>query len=207
MIWQVLAVIALIIALVACLPLSVKGVYDAGGFAAKLYIGPFPYVLYPRDKKDKKEKDAKAVKKIEGEKKENAPAEKTEKGGSTEILKLLLKQLPEFLSDFRRKLRIKSIRLHYIMAGGDPADMALNYGKIWSAIGNLWPYLERFFVIKKRDISVSCDFEGTQDTVYAELHISITVGRVLALACKYGWRLLRHSLKNTNMNEGGANNE
>ena len=204
MIWQVLAVIAFVVILIACLPLSVKGVYNDGGFAAKLYIGPFPYSLYPREQKEKKDKPVKSGKKPQTGKKDKTSAEKTEKGGSTEVLKVLLKQLPELLSDFRRKLRIRSIRLHYIMAGGDPADMALNYGKIWSSIGNLWPYLERFFVIRKRDISGSCDFEGTQDTVYAELHISITVGRTLALLCKYGWRLLSHSLK---MNEGGAKNE
>ncbi len=202
MIWQVLAVIALAVTLVACLPLSVKGIYDAGGFAAKLYIGPFPYTLYPRDKKEKKEKTVKTDKKPEVQK-ESEPAEKKEKGGSSQTLKLLLKQLPDFLSDFRRKLRVKNIRLHYVMAGGDPADMALNYGRAWAAIGNLWPYLERFFIIKKRDVSVGCDFEGTEPTIYAQLHISITVGRVIALACKYGWRLI----KNMKLSEGGANNE
>ena len=202
MIWQVLAVIALAVTLVACLPLSVKGIYDAGGFTAKLYIGPFPYTLYPRDKKDKKEKPEKTTEKPIV-KEEGQSSEKVKKGGSAQTLKLLLKQLPNFLSDFRRKLRIKNIRLHYVMAGGDPADMALNYGKAWAAIGNLWPYLERFFIIEKRDVSASCDFEGTEPTVYAQLHISITVGRVIALACKYGWRLL----KNMKFSEGGAKNE
>ena len=198
MIWQVLGIIALAVILIACLPVSIKGVYDASGFVAKLYIGPFPCVLYPRDKK---EKPAKAIKKPVAQKKEK-PSQKTEKGGSAETFKLLIKQLPEFLSDLRRKIRIKRISLHYVMAGGDPADMAMNYGKVWSAVGNLWPYLERIFVIKKRDISVGCDFVGAEDTVYAQLHISITVGRALGLACKYGWRLISQSLKN--MNEGGA---
>ena len=85
----------------------------------------------------------------------------------------------------------------------DILDLAVNYGKAWTALGNLMPRLEQFFVIKKRDVSASCDFEGTEPTVYAQLHISITVGRVIALACKYGWRLI----KNMKFSEGGAKNE
>ena len=201
MTWPILAGIALVIVLIGCWPIAVKAQYDENGFAAKAYFGPIAYTLYPRDKKEKKETAGKQPAK----KKQTQSAEtKEEKGGKSETFRLLLKQLPEFLGDFKRKLRIKHIQLKYTMAGGDPADMALNYGKAWAAIGNLWPYLERFFVIKKRELAVQCDFEGKEATVFAKLHVSITLARALGLACKYGWRLLRQMINN---NKGGANNE
>jgi hypothetical protein len=184
--------------LIGCLPVGIKAVYDESGFAAKANFGPFSYTLYPKE--EKKKKEVKPVAKAQPAK----AAPKEEKGGKADTFILLLKQLPDFLSDLRRKLRVKHIQLRYTMAGGDPADLALNYGKAWAAIGNLWPLLERFFVIKKRDVSVLCDFEGSESIILARLHISITLGRALGLACKYGWRILRQMLNN---NKGGANNE
>ena len=80
-------------------------------------------------------------------------AEKKKGGKVTDFLPLVKVAL-DFLGDFRRKLRIKHLELQLCMAGDDPCDLALNYGKAWAAVGNLIPQLERFFVIKKRDFSV-----------------------------------------------------
>ena len=49
-----------------------------------------------------------------------------------------------------------------MLGGGDPCDLAINYGKAWAALGNLWSRLEQFFVIKKRDVEIQCDFEASQ---------------------------------------------
>ena len=196
MTWVIL--VAAIFVFIGCLPIGIKATYDEFGFAAKANFGPFSYVLYPG--KAKKKGEAKPAAKAKPVK----AAPKEEKGGKADTFMLLLKQLPDFFSDLRRKLRIKHIQLRYTIAGGDPADLALNYGKAWAAIGSIWPLLERFFVIKKRDVSVLCDFEGSESIILARLHISITLGRALGLACKYGWRILRQMLNN---NKGGANNE
>ena len=76
----------------------------------------------------------------------------------------------KFLGSFRRKLRVKRLELNYVMAGGDPCDLALNYGKAWTAVGNIMPLLERIFVIKKRNIQVQCDFAEVAARISARCH-------------------------------------
>ena len=89
------------------------------------------------------------------------------------------------------------------MAGGDPCNLAVNYGKAWAAVGNLMPQLERFLVIKKRDVQVECDFTGSQTLIIARLAITITIGRIISMAVRYGIRALRAYLKIVNKRKGG----
>ena len=90
------------------------------------------------------------------------------------------------------------------MAGGDPADLAVNYGKTWAAVGGLMPQLERIFVIKKRNIAVQCDFTAEKTLIYARLDVTITLGRLLALVVRYGIRALRQFIDIKNKRKGGA---
>jgi hypothetical protein len=102
---------------------------------------------------------------------------------------------------------VNRLDLKLIMAGDDPCDLATNYGRIWEAIGNLFPLLERAFVIKKRDIEVECDFEASETVISARLDITITLGRIISLAVRYAVRALIEFIKIKNKRKGGASNE
>ena len=91
-----------------------------------------------------------------------------------------------------------------MMASSDPCDLAVNYGRAWAAVGNLMPMLERIFVIKKRDVEVECDFTAAETLVIARLDITITLGRILALAVVYGIRAVKEYLKIQKKRKGGA---
>ena len=110
----------------------------------------------------------------------------------------------DFLGDFRRKLRLDNLYLRLILAGNDPCDLAVNYGRAWAAMGNLLPQLEKWFVIKKRDIEVECDFETSETLVIARLDLTITIGRLLAAAVKFAVRALIEYLKIRKKRKGGA---
>ena len=90
------------------------------------------------------------------------------------------------------------------MAANDPCDLAVNYGRAWAAVGNLLPQLEKWFVIKKRDIEVECDFETSQTLVIAHLDLTITLGRLLALVFVYAIRALKEFLNIKKKRKGGA---
>ena len=111
----------------------------------------------------------------------------------------------DFLGEFfGKKLHVNRLELKITLAGGDPCDLALNYGRAWEALGNLWPRLERMMVIQKRDINIQCDFEGDKTLIYTRLDISITLGRLLGIAVRYGWRALVTFLKIRKKRKGGA---
>ena len=66
------------------------------------------------------------------------------------------------------------------------------------------PRLEKVLVIKKRDIDVECDFTASQTTIYARLDLTITLGRILAIAVVYGFRAVVELIKIKNKRKGGA---
>lgn len=194
-----------VLILLAILPLGVSVRYDSEGPRIYAAIGPVRYKLFPGKKKEKKP-EAEKPEKTKKEKKTSDKKEGTQKkGGKLSDFLPIVRLVLDFLVTFRRKLRVNWLELKLIMAGGDPADLAQNYGKAWIALGNLMPQLERFFVIKKRNLEVECDFAGTDTVIIARLDITITVGRLLSLAAVYGFRGVREFLKLMKIRKGGAN--
>lgn len=132
---------------------------------------------------------------------------KKKKGGSLTDFLPLVKVALDFLGDFRRKLRVNVLELKLIMAADDPCDLAVNYGRAWAAVGNLMPRLERFLVIKKRNINVECDFTADETTVIARMELTITLGRLLAAVFVFAFRALVEFLKIMIKRKGGTQNE
>ena len=211
-----------ILFLLAILPLGVRVHYNADGALVQIILGPVKLTVVPskkkpeKEKKDKKEKPKKKKKKKAADKPKQVGAdtppaepksEKKDEGGSILDFLPLVKTLFEFLGDFRRKLRVKNLQLKLIMAGGDPYNLAMNYGKAWAAVGNLLPKLEQWFVIKKRDIEVECDFVAAKTTVIAHLDLTITFGRLLASVFKFLIKALVKFLQIKKKRKGGAVNE
>lgn len=200
-----------ILVLLAILPLGAAVRYNSEGFSLKVIVGPVRIPVLPGKKKDpeleKKKKEAKKVKKTkkassQPKKKEEKP--KKEKGGPITDFLPIVKTALQLLNEFRKKLRIKRLKLKMIMAGDDPCDLAVNYGRANAAMGNLLPQLERCFVIKKRDIQVECDFESSQTLIIAHADVTITLGWLLGIVVFYGVRALKQYLQIKNKRKGGT---
>ena len=199
-----------ILFLLAILPLGVNVIYDAGGPLVRVIAGPLKLKVFPGKKKDpdappkpKKEKKKKPVEK-DAEKRKSGTSGKQKKGGSVTDFFPFVTLVLDFLLDFRNKLRVNCLELKIIMAGGDPADLAINYGKAWAALGNLWPKIEEWFVIKKRNVQVQCDFEGSQTLITARMDLTVTLGRILSLVFRHGFKAIKELFKINNKRKGGA---
>lgn len=194
---------AAVLLVLAILPLGIRIRYNEAGFFLKVIVGSIKITVFPRKKKleNRKPREKKPDKehKLEQPKtsvpeeqpqQPDAQPEQQEKGGSLTRFMPLIQLGLEFLGDLRRKLRLDNLYLRLILASDDPCDLAVNYGRVWAAVGNLIPQLERLFVIKKRDIQVECDFTAAETRIAAHLDITITLGRLLVLAIYYGIRVL-----------------
>ena len=212
-----------ILFLLAVLPLGAWICYNSDGLLVRLVLGPVKITVFPMPKKKKKEtkKETKKENKRDGaEKAQEEPVEvqkplpeppqpppvkkKKESGGSLLDFLPLVKTALDLLGEFRRKLRIDDLYLRLILASFDPCDLAVNYGRTWTAVGNLMPQLDRLFVIKKRDVEVLCDFAASETTVIARAEITITLGRLLALVTVYGIRAVKEFLTIRKKRKGGA---
>ena len=207
-----------VVFLLGILPLGVSARYGGEGALLRVIAGPVRLTLFPRKKKEKKPKPPPKTDKQPGSEEESLPkppqppkqeppADRKEKGGSLRDFLPLVKVVLNFLGAFRRRLRVNRLELKLILAGGDPCDLAVNYGRAWAAVGNLMPRLERLFVIKKRDVEVECDFTASETLVIARLDLTVTLGRLLGLAIVYGIRALKEFQKLQKKRKGGATHE
>lgn len=204
-----------VLVLIAMLPVGGSIRYDASGAEAKLIIGPVKLLLYPRPKKEKTQKETKkkpAPKQTEpegpppGAPVNPNPSPKEKEGGSLRDFLPLVEVGLDLLGSLRRKLRVNRLQLRLTMAGDDPCDLAVNYGRAQAAGAALMAQLERLFVIKRRDVQIQCDFTADEMKVLARLDLTITVGRMISLGVVYGIRALKTYWNIKKQREGGALN-
>lgn len=198
----------IILTLLWIFPLGVSGIYSADSPRVSIIIGPFRFLVFPKAKRSKKSGKQKVKKKKSADKSDGGSAAKKEtSGGSFKDFLPLVRLVLDLLDDFRRKLRVNRLEMKLTVAGDDPCDLAINYGRAWAAVGNLFPQLERVFVIKKRDVEVACDFTSDETRIFVRVDLTITLGRLLSLGIWRGLRVLKKFIYITKQRKGGANNE
>lgn len=195
-----------LIFLLLLLPAGAWVRYSSDGLTLKVIYGPIRLQIVPKKKKapkkekPKKEKKPKAEKAKKPKKKAEPPKAPTEtqvpkKGGS---VKELLEYVPiglKLLGAIERRLMLRNLVVLVKLAGDDPCDLALLYGKANAAIAAALPLLEAAFRIRKRDIQVFCDFTADSTEVYAELDIAACPLRLIAVVLRYGFQALKTYLK------------
>ena len=178
----------------AFLPIGFRAVYCKEAPGVWLLLGPFKLRLYPKSATGEKPPKTK-----------EKPSDKSmQKGGSYKDFRPVISTVTEFLGEFRRKIRVNHLELKMILADDDPADLAVNYGRAWIALGNLMPQLERLFIIKKRNLEVECDFAATETLIFARLDATITLARTVHLLTRHGAKVLKQLLKLRKLQKGGA---
>lgn len=203
MVWLIILAVLLLLAI---LPIGVSLRYNSDGFRLRLLLGWIPLSLKKRQKKDPKEKKEEKAQKT-AKKISRDSEKKKEKGGSWKDFLPLIRVAMDFLDAFRRKMKIRRLNLKFIMAADDPCDLAINYGKAWTAVGSLMPQLERVFIIRKRKVEVECDFEASESRIWAKVDLVICLGPVIYLLLRYGLQAINMYLKQRKLRKGGASNE
>ena len=194
-----------ILVLIAVLPVGVSVSYDADGFRAFVKAGFARIQVFPLPKKEKKpkKKTKKTSKPAQKQVAKKQPEKKKQGGSLTDFLPIVGLVL-DLLDDFRRKLRVDVMEADLVLAGGDPCDLAINYGKTCTILGNLWPRLEEFLTIKKRDVKVQCDFEGDKTLIIARVDLTITIGRIFSIGIFHGVKIIKEFMNIMNKRKGGA---
>lgn len=199
-------------AALAALPLGVQARYEEGRGRVSVSVGPLKWTVYPRPRKP--DQDGGALPESEPVASSQSPPPPRPPHPPQEehqaAPERLLDYLPlvrtglDFLGELRWKLRAEVMLLHITLAGGDPCDLAVAYGRVCAAVGSMTPLLDRAFIIRKRDIQINCDFAGERSQVRAQLELTVTLGRALLLAVRYGVRALRQFLSIQKSRKGGA---
>lgn len=186
-----------VVAGIAILPVGIRGVYRESEVGAWLLLGPFKFRLYPAKPKAKKNKTTTQPKK-------EAANTSAKKGGKLSDFYPIARTALDFLEQLRRKIWVRNLELKVVLAGGDPCNLAVNYGRAWAALGSLMPQLDRFLLIRRKNVEVECDFVAESTRVYARVDAMLTVARALYLGVRYGIKIIKEFLKLKKLRKGGA---
>lgn len=190
--------------LIAITPVGVSALYDEDGPRARIIAGPIRIPVFPVKKKEKDKKQTQPKKKAKAKQPAKKQTSQKKSGGSISDFLPLVDVVLDFVALFGRKLRVNDLELKLVLGGGDPSDLAVNYGRGWAVLGNLMPLLEKAFVIQKRNLEVECDFVADKTTISARLDLSVTIGRVFSLLIVGGIPIVREFMKIKKTRKGGT---
>lgn len=189
---------------VGLIPLGALVRYDQDGFRVKLVAGVLRFTVYPfperKRAKPKKEKKKQPPKQQAAPK----PQQEEKKGGRLQDFYPFLQLGLRFMKELRRKLCINHLVLRLTLAGDDPCDLAVAYGRTWAALGSLIPVLERFFNIRKRTIDVQCDFNGEDILLETQAELTLRIYQLVQMTAVYGYLVIKEFLQMKKKRKGGT---
>ncbi len=178
--------------------------YDQDGLKIKLVAGVLRFTIYPlperKTKKPKKEKKKQPPKQQAAPK----PQQEEKKGGRLQDFYPFLQLGLRFMKELRRKLCINHLVLRLTLAGDDPCDLAVAYGRTWAALGSLIPVLERFFNIRKRTVDVQCDFSGEDILLETQAELTLRIYQLVQMTAVYGYLVIKEFLQMKKKRKGGT---
>lgn len=181
----IIGVIVAIITLIMLVPIGADIAYENGQFslsakAAGLLIQILPKSP-PDESKPKKEKKPKKAKKPKKPKKEKPKKEKKKLQFSKEEIFSLVKKVLSKFGRFGRKFNVDRFLLHYIAAGKDPYDTAVNFAYVNAALSSLAPMCSQRFNVKDCEVWTDIDFTIEKKKIDFGLAFTIRIGAIFAL--------------------------
>lgn len=176
--WIIPVAIVAVIVFIACLPVGLRIIYDKEGLTVKLLVGIIPFKLNLTEINEMQMRRRLKIKHQIEANPERDPRIIKPDGTLREFFPLLDLYL-QLLFNEKYKLLVKLLELKLTMAGDDPFDVAMNYGKAWTILSGLLPQLERFFNIRKKKLDVACDFLAEETMLYARADLLMPLARLI----------------------------
>ena len=185
-------IVIVLLLLILCCPVGIGAAYGAGSGFLKLKIGPFRKTLLPSKKKDKKpkEKAGDEEKPPEEEKKE-----KKKLGFTLDDILTLAEIGLDALHQFRIRLSVDKIMLHWVAAASDPYDAVMQYGRINAALGALQTKAHTALKVRDEDIQTSIDLTAAHPQLSGQIVLTIQIWEILLIGISAGAKGLRWFMK------------
>lgn len=171
--------------------------------------------LYPSEKEKKKYPHSMSKRKAQKikdslKKKQKGEPKKKKKRKSKEkepkeapdlisILSIITSFVKSFLRLFAGSVRIRSSRLHIVVAAEEAADTAIAYGTLTQAVNLLFPMLDGIKTFKHlprgKELSVRADFLSDTPKIDADVELYIRAGSALKAVCLAAIRAFKGAVK------------
>ena len=149
-----------------------------------------------KDSLQKKPKEEPKKRKSKKKEKEKEPKEAPD---LISIISIITSFVKSFLRLFAGSVRIRSSRLHIVVAAEDAADTAIAYGTLTQAVNLLFPMLDGIKTFKHlprgKELSVRADFLSDTPKIDADVELYIRVGSALKAVCLAAIRAFKKAVK------------
>ena len=149
-----------------------------------------------KDSLQKKPKEEPKKRKSKKKEKEKEPKEAPD---LISILSIITNFVKSFLRLFAGSVRIRSSKLHIVVAAEDAADTAIAYGTLTQAVNLLFPMLDGIKTFKHlprgKELSVRADFLSDTPKIDADVELYIRVGSALKAVCLAAIRAFKKAVK------------
>lgn len=191
----ILCALLLLLVVLLLLPAQVRFRYDQGELALWVRFGPVKLQLFPPEEK-KEEPEKKPKKKAKPKKeKPKKPKGKINREQILYSLETLPPILGRALRRTGRRLRFAPLKIHLLVAGPDPADTAMLYGRLEAALSAGLPVLHRLVHIREQDIRLFLDFQQEQMDLIADVGVALRPWDLVSVGVRAGGSLLKWFLR------------
>ena len=196
----ILGVLVLLIAALLLIPIGADIGYEQGKIHVSATAAGAEIRLFPRKKKPesdepkppKKEKKKKEKKKDEGDGEE--PKKKKKLDFTLDEILDLLKAVLHGLGHFAHRIRVDRFVLHLIVAGNDPYNVAMAYGKINAWLSAMAPACRKLNA-KNSDVWTAVDFTDDWPHLDFAIAMSFRLCTVVGMLFVIGWGALKVLLR------------
>ncbi len=199
----ILGVLVFLIALIMIIPIGFDAGYEQGKIHAAVKAAGVKIQLFPRRKKPdsgepkppkkKKEKKPKKARKAK-EPKEEKPKEKKRLDITLEEILDLLKAVLDGITYFNDRIRVDRFVLHLTVAGYDPYNVAMAYGRINAWLSGCAPLFKKLNA-KNSDVWTAVDFIDDWPHVDFAIAMSFRIGTLFAMGIRTGVGALKVLLR------------
>ena len=85
--------------------------------------------------------------------------------------------------------------LHLVVAAEDPFDATVIYGAVNAGLGLVESMRGKAFKARSVDIRTALDYNSTEPRADAELTVTISLGRILAVVFAAGWGFMKLKIR------------
>ena len=184
MVWIIVGVL---LVLLAMMPIRILIACTTQSVSVKLVIGFLKFSVLPGKAKKKQKNKEKPKESVSDNSRAEVKRQNTDYKGYLRILRIVL----DLLGRLRSKAIMRKLDVLLVLAGDDPCDLAILYGRAQGVLAALIAQIENAFTIRHRDVRIECDFTAEATVFDAFTDVSITFGQLLLLATQYGFLILK----------------
>ena len=223
----ILLILLLLILLVFFVPYGVDAGYEEGVLSVRIKAGPLRFTLYPKKpptarqlaRKQKKKEKAEAKKKAAQAKKDKEKAEGGPKGTNETItvkkkreidlnyILALVRMGVRAIRRFFRSFTVDYLKVHCIVAGPDPYDTAVLYGRLGAAAEELPALCGGVIRVRERDVAFSADFTADWPWAEARIVLSLQLYKLVHLAAAFLAEYIGWTIKDRRQKKAAASME